>query len=75
MSLHAARDGLRDVLVPLNRRYPIAELLTACRHYGGGLGERRTVTIEYTLIDEVNDTLQDARDLAMCSPAGGARST
>ena len=64
VSLHAARDELRDALVPLNRRYPIAELLAACRHYGGGLGERRTVTVEYTLIEEVNDTPQDARDLA-----------
>lgn len=64
VSLHAARDELRDVLVPLNRRYPIAELLAACRHYGGGLGERRAVTIEYTLIEEVNDTLRDARELA-----------
>ena len=64
VSLHAARDELRDVLVPLNRRYPIDELLAACRHYGGGLGERRAVTIEYTLIEEVNDTLRDARELA-----------
>jgi len=64
VSLHAARDDLRDVLVPLNRRYPIAELLAACRHYLGGLGERRAVTIEYTLIEGVNDSLQDAKDLA-----------
>ena len=64
VSLHAPRDELRDVLVPLNRKYPIAELLDACRHYLRGLGERRSVTIEYTLIDGINDTLIDARDLA-----------
>ena len=64
VSLHAARDELRDVLVPLNRRYPIAELLDACRHYLRGLGERRSITMEYTLIEGVNDALEDAKDLA-----------
>ena len=64
VSLHAARDELRDTLVPLNRKYPIAELLDACRHYQRRLGERRNVTMEYTLIEGVNDSLADARDLA-----------
>ena len=64
VSLHAARDELRDTLVPLNRKYPIAELLDACRHYLRGLGERRNVTMEYTLIDGVNDSVADARELA-----------
>ena len=64
VSLHAARDELRDILVPLNRKYPIAELLAACQHYIDGLGERRAVTIEYTLIEGVNDALEDAQDLA-----------
>ena len=64
ISLHAARDALRDELVPINRKYPIAELLAACRHYLGRLGPHRAVTIEYTLIDGVNDSLNDARDLA-----------
>lgn len=64
VSLHAPRDELRDVLVPLNRRYPIAELLDACRHYLRGLGERRSITMEYTLIEGVNDSVADARDLA-----------
>ena len=63
VSLHAARDELRDVLVPLNRRYPIAELLDACRHYLRGLGERRNITFEYTLIEGVNDGVADAKDL------------
>lgn len=64
VSLHAARDELRDTLVPLNRKYPIAELLDACRHYLRGLGERRNVTMEYTLIEGVNDSVADARELA-----------
>ena len=64
VSLHAPRDELRDILVPLNRRYPIAELLDACRHYLRGLGERRSITMEYTLIEDVNDSVTDARDLA-----------
>ena len=64
VSLHAPRDELRDILVPLNRRYPIAELLDACRHYLYGLGERRSITMEYTLIEGVNDSVADARDLA-----------
>ena len=64
VSLHAARDDLRDELVPLNRKYPIAELMDACRCYLRGLGERRSITMEYTLIEGVNDSLQDAEDLA-----------
>ena len=64
ISLHAPDDALRDELVPINRKYPIAELLAACRHYVGGLGERRTLTMEYTLLKGVNDTLAHARALA-----------
>ena len=64
VSLHAARDELRNILVPLNRRYPIAELLDACRHYLRRLGERRSITMEYTLIEGVNDSVADAKDLA-----------
>ena len=64
VSLHAPRDELRNILVPLNRRYPIAELLDACRHYLRRLGERRSITMEYTLIEGVNDSVADARDLA-----------
>ena len=63
VSLHAARDELRDRLVPINRKYPIAELLAACRYYLARVGDRRPVTFEYTLIEGVNDTLADARDL------------
>ena len=62
VSLHAARDELRDTLVPINSRYPIAVLMDACRHY---LREkRRRITFEWALIDGVNDTDRDARELA-----------
>ena len=64
VSLHAPDDELRNVLVPINRKYPIAELLAACRHYVDHLGERRHVTIEYTLMRDVNDSLDHARRLA-----------
>ena len=64
VSLHAPRDELRNILVPLNRKYPIAELLDACRRYLRRLGERRSITMEYTLIEGVNDSVADARELA-----------
>jgi 23S rRNA (adenine2503-C2)-methyltransferase len=64
ISLHAPTDALRDELVPLNRKYPIAALLDACRHYVEGLGERRSLTMEYTLLKGVNDSLDHARALA-----------
>lgn len=63
VSLHAARDELRDEIVPLNRKYPIAELLDACRRYIDNQPHRR-VTIEYILLDGVNDTDRDALELA-----------
>jgi len=62
VSLHATRDDLRDELVPLNRKYPIAELIDACRRYVGD-GTRRRVTFEYTMLDGVNDSVEDARAL------------
>ena len=64
VSLHAPEDALRNELVPINRKYPIADLLAACQHYLGGLGEKRSVTIEYTLLAGVNDSLDQARALA-----------
>ncbi|MEE8243727.1 MAG: 23S rRNA (adenine(2503)-C(2))-methyltransferase RlmN [Pseudomonadales bacterium] len=64
ISLHAPNDALRDQLVPLNRKYPIAELLKACNHYVGKLGEKRSLTMEYTLMKGVNDGVQQARELA-----------
>jgi 23S rRNA (adenine2503-C2)-methyltransferase len=63
VSLHAPNDALRDELVPINRKHPIAELLTACWHYL----ERqngRSVTFEYVMLDGVNDRPEHARQLA-----------
>jgi 23S rRNA (adenine2503-C2)-methyltransferase len=62
ISLHAVRDELRDTLVPLNRKYPIAELLEACRNYPGVSNPRR-ITFEYVMLKGVNDSLADAREL------------
>jgi len=62
VSLHAPEDSLREQLVPLNRKYPIAELMDACRRYVSDK-HKRTVTFEYTLIDGVNDHPHHARQL------------
>lgn len=62
VSLHAARDDLRNELVPINTRYPIADLVEACRDYLRA--KRRRVTFEWALIDGVNDTDRDADELA-----------
>jgi 23S rRNA (adenine2503-C2)-methyltransferase len=62
ISLHAVRDELREVLVPLNRKYPIAEVLAACRAYPG-LSNARRITFEYVMLKGVNDSLADAREL------------
>ena len=62
ISLHAVRDELRDVLVPINRKYNIAELLEACRRYPG-LSNARRITFEYVMLKDVNDSLADAREL------------
>lgn len=64
ISLHAPNDELRDQLVPLNRKYPIAKLLDSVRGYMAGLGESRVALIEYTLIRGVNDHRRLARELA-----------
>jgi len=62
VSLHAVRDDLRDQLVPLNRKYPIAELLDACRAYPVSQATRR-ITFEYVMLAGVNDSTADAREL------------
>lgn len=65
ISLHAPNDELRDQLVPINRKYPIAELLRATRNYMDSLPDRKRVaTVEYTLIKAVNDLDEHARELA-----------
>ncbi len=62
ISLHATNDPLRDELVPINRKYPIAELLDACRNYPGASNARR-ITFEYVMLKGVNDTDAEARAL------------
>ncbi len=64
ISLHAPNDELRDQLVPINRKYPIASLLDACTTYARNLGEKRTITVEYVLIDGVNDSAELAAQLS-----------
>jgi len=63
VSLHAANDRLRDELVPVNRRYPLAELTGACRDYVEATGRR--LSFEWALIDGVNDRMSDAAELAV----------
>ena len=62
VSLHAPTDELRDHLVPINRKYPIAELMAACRDYPGANNARR-ITFEYILLKGVNDSPGQAREL------------
>ena len=62
ISLHAVRDDLRNELVPLNKKYPIAELMDACRSYPG-LSNARRITFEYVMLKGVNDSPAEARDL------------
>jgi 23S rRNA (adenine2503-C2)-methyltransferase len=62
VSLHAVRDELRDELVPLNRKYPITELIAACRRYPAASNARR-ITFEYVMLKDVNDSVADAREL------------
>jgi len=62
ISLHAVRDDLRDELVPINKRYPIKDLLAACRAYPG-LSNARRITFEYVMLKGINDSLADARAL------------
>ncbi|MFO1368361.1 MAG: 23S rRNA (adenine(2503)-C(2))-methyltransferase RlmN [Marinagarivorans sp.] len=65
ISLHAPNDALRDQLVPLNKKYPIAMLLDSAKRYIQGLPDtHRKITIEYTLIDQLNDRPEHAHELA-----------
>jgi len=70
VSLHAADDTLRDELVPVNRRYPLAALADACRHYLDAKGRR--LSFEWAMIDGVNDRAVDARNLAAYARPLGA---
>jgi len=60
ISLHAVRDELRDMLVPINKKYPLKELLEACRQYPS-LSNARRITFEYVMLKDVNDSLEDAK--------------
>ena len=62
VSLHAVTDELRDDLVPLNRKFPIKELLAACRAYPGANNARR-ITFEYVMLKDINDSIADAKEL------------
>ena len=62
ISLHATRDDLRNDIVPINRRYPIKDLLDACKRYPRTHNARR-ITFEYVMLDGINDTLDDAVQL------------
>jgi 23S rRNA (adenine2503-C2)-methyltransferase len=64
VSLHAPNDTLRSSIMPINKRYPIAELLDAVSDYMAGLNDKRVPVIEYTMIKGVNDHRQHARELA-----------
>jgi 23S rRNA (adenine2503-C2)-methyltransferase len=62
ISLHAVRDDIRDEIVPINKKYPIEQLIEACRTYPGASNARR-ITFEYVMLKGVNDSLADARAL------------
>ena len=64
VSLHAPNDKLRDELVPVNKKYPIKELMDACHRYLGKLNDKRVITIEYTMMEGVNDLPEHAHQLA-----------
>ncbi|HKY90028.1 MAG TPA: 23S rRNA (adenine(2503)-C(2))-methyltransferase RlmN [Nevskiaceae bacterium] len=64
VSLHAPNDELRDELVPINRKYPIADLIEACRRYTAGRDHKMHIVYEYVMLDGVNDSPALARDLA-----------
>jgi 23S rRNA (adenine2503-C2)-methyltransferase len=63
VSLHAGNDALRDKLVPINKKYPINVLMDACKRYMEGKATRERITIEYVMLDGVNDSDQHAREL------------
>ncbi|MDT4806203.1 Dual-specificity RNA methyltransferase RlmN [compost metagenome] len=63
LSLHAPNDPLRNQLVPINKKYPLAVVLDACRRYISRLGEKRVLTIEYTLLKDVNDQPEHASQM------------
>jgi len=63
ISLHAVRDDLRDILVPINKKYPLKMLLESCQRYMATLGEKRVLTIEYTMLKDINDKVEHAVEM------------
>ena len=63
ISLHAANNSLRDEIVPINKKYPLDQLLNSCKNYLKNKNKRQTITIEYVLIDGVNDSIGHAKEL------------
>ena len=63
ISLHAANNTLRDEIVPINKKYPLDKLLNSCKKYLKNKSKRQTITIEYILIDGVNDSIEHAKEL------------
>ena len=63
ISLHAANNSLRDEIVPINKKYPIDQLLNSCKQYLKNKSKRQTITIEYILIEGVNDSIEHAKEL------------
>jgi 23S rRNA (adenine2503-C2)-methyltransferase len=64
ISLHAPIDSLRDKIVPINKKYPIKELIKSCKKYLADYEGKRSITIEYILIDGINDSIELAKKLA-----------
>ncbi|MCL7462481.1 23S rRNA (adenine(2503)-C(2))-methyltransferase RlmN [Pseudomonas sp. NW5] len=64
LSLHAPNDELRNQLIPLNKKYPLEVVLAACNRYISGLGKERVLTVEYTLLKDVNDQPEHALQMA-----------
>lgn len=64
ISLHAPNDELRDVLVPINKKYNIESFLAACRRYIDGSTANKEITIEYVMLNGINDSMEQARELA-----------
>ncbi len=62
ISLHAVRDDLRNELVPIKKKWPIADLLEACRQYPS-LSNAKRITFEYVMLKDVNDSVSDAKEL------------
>ena len=65
ISLHASNDELRNTIVPINRSYPLVDLLSACKRYTEGKNDD-PITIEYVMLRDINDSLKDAHNLAKC---------